>query len=120
MTIGNSPAYKIRDDKVSINLSFDDGSIGTIHYLANGGKVFQKERIEVFSGDDVIQLNNFRSMQGFGSKFFKKMKLWNQDKGQINCVKEFIAAIEKGNPAPIPIDEIFEVSKETIKIANEL
>ena len=120
MTIGNSPAYKIRDDKVSINLSFDDGSIGTIHYLANGGKVFQKERIEVFSGDDVIQLNNFRSMEGFGSKFFKKMKLWNQDKGQINCVKEFIAAVEKGNPTPIPIDEIFEVSKETIKIANEL
>tara|TARA_X000000950_G_C13875294_1_gene644605 strand:+ start:77 stop:361 length:285 start_codon:yes stop_codon:yes gene_type:complete len=93
--------------------------MGTIHYLSNGGKSFPKERVEAFIGNEVIQLNNFRSMKGYGSKFFKKMKLWSQDKGQISCVRSFIASIEKGKPTPIPIDEIFEVSNITVKIANK-
>ena len=46
--MGNSPEMDVRDDKTSITLSFEDGSFGTIHYFANGGKVFPKERIEVF------------------------------------------------------------------------
>ena len=40
--MGNSPEIDVRDDKTSITLSFEDGSFGTIHYFANGGKVFLK------------------------------------------------------------------------------
>ena len=37
-------------DTATIQLSFEDGSIGTIHYYANGSKSFPKERLEVFAG----------------------------------------------------------------------
>ena len=66
MMMGDSPAIDVRDDKATINLSFEDGSFGTIHYFANGGKVFPKERIEVFCGDAVLQLDNFKVLKGYG------------------------------------------------------
>ena len=37
-------------DTVSLALYFADGSLGTIHYFANGDKAFPKERLEAFAG----------------------------------------------------------------------
>ena len=37
------------NDTVTLNLTFEDGSIGTIHYFANGSRAFAKERLEVFA-----------------------------------------------------------------------
>ena len=118
--IGNSPALDVNDDKVSISLSFLDGSFGTIHYFANGGKVFPKERVEVFCGDAVLQMDNFKVLKGFGWPKFSKMKLLNQDKGQKACASAFIDSISKGNPSPIPYDEIISNSRVSIEVANNL
>ena len=105
-------------DTATIQLSFEDGSIGTIHYYANGSKSFPKERLEVFAGGRVLKLDNFQKLTGFGWPGFDKMNLWQQDKGQKACAKAFIDAISKGDKSPIPIEEIFEVSKISIKLAN--
>ncbi|HOA27875.1 MAG TPA: hypothetical protein PKG51_10230, partial [Arachnia sp.] len=40
-------------DSVSISLKFEDGSMGLVHYLANGSKAFPKERLEVFAAGRV-------------------------------------------------------------------
>jgi len=108
----------VRDDKASIMLRFADGSTGTIHYLANGHSSFPKERIEVFCGGGILQLDNFRKMRGFGWRGFDKMNLWKQDKGQAACVAAFVAAIGGGRPAPIAFEEILEVARATILIAE--
>ena len=118
--IGKSSGVGTTDDKVAINLMFEDGSLGTIHYLANGGKRFPKERLEVFCNNAVIQLDNFKKMRGFGWKGFNKMNLLSQDKGQFQCVKAFVDAIEKGTEGPIDFDEIYEVAEYSIKIAEFL
>jgi predicted dehydrogenase len=117
LSIGGSGGG-VRDDKASITLRFADGSIGTIHYLANGHSSFPKERIEVFCGGGILQLDNFRKMRGFGWRGFEKMNLWKQDKGQAACVAAFVAAIGAGRPAPIPFEEIVEVARATILIAQ--
>ena len=117
---GDASDGSVRDDKVSIMLSFEDGSFGTIHYLANGGKAFPKERVEVFCGNGVLQLDNFRVLRGFDWPGFRQMKLWRQNKGQQECVNAFVEAIRTGNAAPIPLGEIFEVSRITIEIAESL
>lgn len=118
--IGDFPGIKVRDDKVTITLTFEDGSIGTIHYLSNGGKTFPKERLEVFCNGGVLQLDNFKRMKGFGWKGFKKMSLLSQDKGQHQCVKAFVDSIEKGEKSPISFEDIYEVSKYSIEIYNYL
>ncbi|MDW8468889.1 MAG: hypothetical protein RML56_07890 [Burkholderiales bacterium] len=48
--VGAEAAVAVRDDKAAITLEFADGSLGTIHYLANGHRAFPKERLEVFCG----------------------------------------------------------------------
>ena len=53
-------------DTVTITLHFADGSIGSIHYFANGSKSFPKERLEVFAAGRVLQLDNYRRLTGFG------------------------------------------------------
>ena len=105
-------------DTVSISLSFADGSIGSVHYFANGNKGFPKEQLEVFCGGKVLQLDNFRVLRGYGWKGFKKMSLWRQDKGHEAELKAFVAAVENGGASPIPFDEILEVTEATIRLAS--
>jgi predicted dehydrogenase/threonine dehydrogenase-like Zn-dependent dehydrogenase len=105
-------------DTVTLQLSFADGSIGTIHYFANGEKTFPKERLEVFADGRVLQLDNYRKLTGFGWPRFYKMNLWRQDKGQYACAQAFIHAIQHALPSPIPISEIFEVSRISIEAAS--
>jgi predicted dehydrogenase len=120
MMMGDVPGVEVRDDKVSINLSFADGSFGTIHYLANGGKAFPKERIEVFCGDAVLQMDNYRVLKGYGWKGFKKMKLFKQDKGQFACAKAFVNAVRDGKPSPIPYEEVMESSRVSIEVSEKI
>ena len=105
-------------DRSSITLGFEDGSFGTILYLANGAANFPKERIEIFAEGKVLQLDNFRKLRGFGWKDFNKMSLFSQNKGQNACVSAFIEALKSGVPC-IPIDEIFEVANASIE-ANDI
>jgi predicted dehydrogenase/threonine dehydrogenase-like Zn-dependent dehydrogenase len=105
-------------DTVSIELGFADGSIGTVHYFANGSKSFPKERLEVFALGRVIQIDNFRKMTGFGWPGFSKMNLWRQDKGQKACAAAFVEAVAKGGASPIPFDELIEVAEATIAAAD--
>ncbi|NYT84333.1 bi-domain-containing oxidoreductase [Pollutimonas harenae] len=118
--MGDSPGVAVSEDKASITLGFADGSFGTILYLANGAASFPKERVEVFAVGRVLQLDNFRKLKGFGWPGFKKMNLWKQDKGQSACAAAFLGAIEKGEPTPIPSEEIFEVARVTIEATDIL
>ncbi|MCF6775574.1 bi-domain-containing oxidoreductase [Thiotrichales bacterium 19X7-9] len=108
------------DDKAMITLTFADGSCGSIHYLANGHKSFPKERLEVFCDGKILQLDNFRKLTGFGFSGFKKQNLKKQDKGQSKCVRAFVDAIQTGSAAPILFEEIMEVSRVSIEIAELL
>ncbi len=115
--MGHSDGESLVDDKASITLGFEDGSFGTIHYFSNGGPSFPKERIEVFAGGGNLILNNFLKLEGYNWPGFRKKNLWRQDKGQSNCVKAFLHAIEKGDETPIPPAELFEVAKTAIDVA---
>lgn len=118
--MGENDFTEVTEDKAIISLTFEDGSVGSIHYFANGGKSFPKERIEVFCDNAVLQLNNFRSLRGYGWNGFSKMNLWSQDKGQKNCVKAFMKSVKEGTKNPIPQDEIFEVARISVDIAKIL
>ena len=102
-------------DRAQITLRFEDGSVGTILYLANGHKGFPKERLEVFAAGRVLQLDNFRSLRGWGWPGFSRQRLWRQDKGQGACVAAFCEGLRSGKGAPIPAQEILEVSRLSIE-----
>ena len=59
-------------------------------------------------------------LEGFSWDNFNKQRVFKQDKGQSNCIKEFLDSVNDNRESPIPLQEIFEVSKITIEIANKL
>ena len=117
--MGDAPGVDVVEDKASITLGFEDGSFGTLMYLANGHASFPKERIEAFAAGRTLQLDNFRKLSGNGWSGFSKMSSLRQDKGQNAAVGAFLNAVRTGVPAIDP-EEIFEVARVTIEAATLL
>jgi predicted dehydrogenase len=109
-----------RTDIAAITLTFEDGSFGVINYLANGHRAYPKERLEAFCGGRVLVLDNYRKLLGYGWSGFRDMRSWRQDKGVQNCINSFAAAVKCNGPAPIPIDELLEVSRISIEVSESL
>lgn len=107
-------------DNCIILLELDDGSIATINYFSNGGKKFPKERVEVFSNNSVIQIDNFKSLKSYGWKGLKDIKLLSQNKGQLESVKCFMNAVTNGLDSPIAFKDLLETSVDAINIADAL
>jgi hypothetical protein len=101
----------------SFTLRFADGSHGTVHYLANGHKGFPKERLEVFAGGRVLQLDNYRRLRAWGWKGG-----WGAivpaGQGEAACAAAFLSAVREGRPSPIPFEEIMEVSRVSVELAE--
>ena len=104
-------------DTAAIQLTFADGSIGTVLYLANGNKRFPKERVEAFVGGRILQIDNFKYMRGFGWPGFKRERLRGQDKGHVSSIAAFVTGAQTGI-APIPLSELAEVSLASIEAAR--
>jgi predicted dehydrogenase len=107
-------------DNVTLTLSFADGSMGTIHYFANGHRSFPKERLEVFCDCRVLELNNFRSLYGYGWRGFSKHKLLRQDKGHIAEIRAFVERVAAGGPPLIPFTELVNVTEATFAAVDSV
>lgn len=100
----------VKEDKMSIVLSFEDGSVGTVNYFGNGSKSYPKEMLEVFSEGRVLRLNNFRKLEGFGFEGFKRFRTRKMDKGHQAQFNAFVDRVGKGGEALISFDEIVNVT----------
>jgi predicted dehydrogenase/threonine dehydrogenase-like Zn-dependent dehydrogenase len=105
------------DDNVLISLRFENGSEGTIHYLASGDRSFSKERVEVFGGGAVAVLDDFRKLEmtRFGKKSTVSAR-WRQDKGHRGEWQAFAESVRSGGPAPIPFESIVSSTLTTFCI----
>ena len=106
-------------DSIQLQLDFENGSIASISYLANGHPGFPKERIEVFASGRIVQIDNFLKLRTWGFRSARQHRLLRQDKGQGACVRAFVEAIRTGQPA-IPVDQLFEVAEVTIDAAEQV
>ena len=91
-----------------------------VNYFANGHAGVAKERLEVFAAGRVLQLDNFRRLKAYGWLKVKPVRLWKQDKGQKACAAAFVEAVRGTNPAAVPVNELFEVSRVSIEVAESL
>ncbi|MHC4075035.1 MAG: bi-domain-containing oxidoreductase [Planctomycetota bacterium] len=108
--IGPAQGVEIRDDKITVTVTFADGSIGTLHYFANGHKSYPKETFELFCDKKILQLDNFIKLKGFGWSNFKKKNLFSQDKGHKNQFRYFVERVKNGGEPLIPFEEIENVT----------
>jgi polar amino acid transport system substrate-binding protein len=99
-------------DTVSITIDFADGSVGTVHYFANGPKGLAKERLEVFQNGNAWVLDDFRALDVYGAGKPEHHKTLSQNKGQKEMLTAFFDSLKKGRPL-IPFADIRAVTVAT-------
>ena len=106
-------------DTVTINLSFNNGSIANISYFSNGNNKLEKEYLEIFSDGQVVVVDDFKKMRFYSNKT-SKYKLSSQDKGHSEEIKQFLQCIKEGRPSPIPFADIYLSTLATFKILESI
>ena len=116
-SLGTNPAENT--DNVSILLKYENGTNAVINYFANGNKAYSKERIEVYSQERTLVLDNWKELTGYGFKGFSKMKS-RQDKGHASQFALLNERIQTGGEALIPFDSIVNTTEASFACIESL
>lgn len=106
-------------DNASILLQYENGSTGVINYFSNGSKSYSKERVEVYTQERTLIINNFRVTKGYGVNGFSKLKT-KLDKGHKTQFTELIETIKNGGSPLIPMDELVNTTQASFAAIESL
>ncbi|OJW85232.1 MAG: dehydrogenase [Bacteroidetes bacterium 46-16] len=115
--IGTQPEENT--DNASILLQYEDGSNAVINYFSNGSKTYDKERIEVYSMERTLVMENWRKLTGYGFNGFSSSSS-RQDKGHTEQFVRLMKSIKAGNAPIIPFDELVNTTRATIAAIDSL
>lgn len=115
--LGENPAENT--DNASILVKMENGSTGVVNYFANGAKSYAKERLEVFSQEKVLIMDNFIKTTGYGVKGFSKLKT-KLDKGHKSQFGQIVEKIKDGSVELIPYEELINVTKASFGAIQSL
>ncbi len=102
-------------DNVVVTLTFQDGSLANLSYLANGDRSVAKEEFEVFCEGKVARISDFSTIELSSDGKTRRTKA-RRDKGHEQEIAATIEAIKTGGDSPIPFEELIEVSEATLAI----
>ncbi|WP_375448110.1 bi-domain-containing oxidoreductase [uncultured Fibrella sp.] len=106
-------------DSASILLRYENGSTGVINYFANGSKAYAKERIEVYSQERTLILDNFKSLKGYGFRGFSSQS-GGQDKGHTEQFRRLIDTLRTGGAPLIPFADLVNTTAATLAALRSL
>ena len=115
--MGQQPG--VATDNATLLLKYDNGTNATVHYFANGSKAYAKERVEIYSQNRTLILNNFIETTAFGVKGFKRLKT-RLDKGHKEQFNRFVQHLQSGGEALIPFESILNTSEAAIAAVESL
>jgi len=113
MSLPDSGRYS--SDNLTATISFADGSLANLTYVANGERHLRKEYYEVFCQGTAARLDDFRVLELFKSG---KSRRWKsaQDKGHNRQLEVVLGRMESGGLSPISLRELAEVAEATFRI----
>ena len=106
-------------DNVTSTISFQDGSLANLLYLANGDRAVAKEYFEVFCEGSVARLDDFKTLSLSRNGKTETIK-GGRDKGHHREMELTIEAMEQGKDAPIPFAELIEVTEATFAVEEAI
>lgn len=107
-------------DRVSVTLSFADGSSGQVIYAGQGSPKVPKERLEVFGNGGLSAiLDDYGSLELFFDNQIKRISSKRKDKGHGEEISTFVAAC-RGQADPVSLGEIANVSYATLAAVRSL
>ena len=106
-------------DSVSLLLRYENGSTGVINYFSNGSKAYSKERVEVYSQERTLVLDNFRRLRTYGFGPFSGL-LGRQNKGHAEQIRQLIIQLKTGGDAMIPFADLINTTQTTLAAQQSL
>ncbi len=117
--VGASSRYS--GDNALVSIRFENGSEGTISYLANGDRSYSKERIEIFGGGRTAVLDDFRRLELIRDGRKKTIhSRWHQDKGHRAEWAAFADFVKRGGDPPIGLEDIVSSTLATLRVEESL
>jgi polar amino acid transport system substrate-binding protein len=107
-----------KDDTLTIQLQFANGSIASISYFSNGNPHLPKEHLEVYGRGMVSVIDDYKTLTVYGKETTKETG--RQDKGHAAAVRAFLDSVRSGKPSPIPFDEIDLVTRATFAVVESI
>jgi predicted dehydrogenase/threonine dehydrogenase-like Zn-dependent dehydrogenase len=114
---GADPAAPLRDN-VQVTLHCADGSLASVLYTSKGDPRSGKERVEVYAGGATGVIDDFRRAEFWSGR--RERWKGTQDKGHAAELRAFIEAVRSGGAAPIPLAELENSSRATLRAAAAL
>jgi predicted dehydrogenase/threonine dehydrogenase-like Zn-dependent dehydrogenase len=93
-------------DSWVLDMSFKNGSIGSILYTATGDPAFPKERLETFGAGRSAVIDDYKTGALWSGGNKKATGGSGQDKGQGPQVAAFLDMVARGTPPPIPHEQL--------------
>jgi predicted dehydrogenase len=106
------------EDNVAVVLRHADGSVGTIVYVAGSAAGVGKERIEAFGSAGIGILDDYRLLE-LHTTTTERVGGRRQQKGHAEEIAAFLDGVRSGT-APVPLEEIANVSRATLGIVESL
>jgi len=106
-------------NNLSALIRFSDGSLASISYLSNGDTACPKERIEIFSGNSIAIIDDFRRLEtARGGRLRRTSR--PQDKGHREEIARWLDNLEQGKPIPVDFDESVDATVATFLIHDSM
>jgi predicted dehydrogenase/threonine dehydrogenase-like Zn-dependent dehydrogenase len=115
---GRYGAYQLTDNFVA-TVRYEDGSVATLVYTAQGSPALDKERLELFSERTALVLDNWRSLTTYDQKV-DRLTLRAPDKGFVEELAAFVAATTGGRAWPIPWREQKDAALVSFRVQEQL
>jgi len=106
-------------DNVVATFTFQDGSIATVSYLANGDRAVPKEQFEVFCEGKVGRIIDFCTLELARSGKTRRTRS-GRDKGHQREIEVTVEAMRRGGWSPSPFEELVEVSEATFAVEEAI
>jgi len=119
MCVDTANASLVAEDNVSISISYRDGSVAQILYVAVGAADLAKERCEVYADESTAVMDNFCTTVCLGRRGKKKLK-GKQNKGFTEEISAFLNAVREGGKPPIEFQSIFDTTACTFAVLESL
>jgi predicted dehydrogenase/threonine dehydrogenase-like Zn-dependent dehydrogenase len=110
---------RYNEDNVTVTITFEDGSVANLVYVANGDRSVAKEFLEVFCESSTARIDDFKTLLLSRNGKTETLRI-GRDKGHRRELELTIEAMKQGGSAPIPFLELIEVTEATFAIEEAI
>ncbi|MBK9504839.1 MAG: bi-domain-containing oxidoreductase [Bacteroidetes bacterium] len=108
-----------QQENTIIHLTYHNGSHGTINYFANGHKKYPKEKIEVFAGNKIFMLDNFRKLYAYGANISNSL-FSTQDKGHKAQFETLLQSLHSDQLSSSTFESLYNTTKATLLVEKSI